>query len=270
MNGPVLRGDALTLSYHRSVVVREAALELHPGAVTALVGPNGSGKSTLLRALARLHAVDSGTVRLGDDDAAALDRRSFARRLTLLAQNRPVPGGVPVREVVQFGRHPHRGRWRSTDAEGADAVAWAMKVTGVDAMADRGVDELSGGEAQRVWLASCLAQRTDILLLDEPTNHLDLRYQVELLELIRELADEHGVAVGVVLHDLNHAADVADDVVLLRDGEVVAHGPAPDVLTSDRVSEVYQIQVEVSVDPTTGRLGVRPTARGVRRALTPA
>ena len=111
-----------------------------------------------------------------------------------------------MRDVVGYGRHPYRGRWRRDDADGPRAIAWAMEVTGVGSMADRGVDELSGGELQRVWLATCLAQDTRVLLLDEPTTYLDLRYQVEILDLVRDLADDHGVAVGVVLHDLDQAA----------------------------------------------------------------
>ena len=123
-----------------------------------------------------------------------------------------------MRDVVGYGRHPYRGRWRQNDADGPRAIAWAMEVTGVGPMAERGVDELSGGELQRVWLATCLAQDTRVLLLDEPTTYLDLRYQVEILDLVRDLADDHGVAVGVVLHDLDQAAAVADHVVLLRRG----------------------------------------------------
>lgn len=174
-----LSGVGLRLGYHGVPVVDDASLHLARGRVTALVGPNGSGKSTLLRALARLHRPHQGFVLL-DDGSSALDltARDFARRVTLLAQTRPTPGGVAVRDVVGYGRHPHRGRWRSTDPEGARAVAWAMAVTGTTVMADRGVDELSGGELQRVWLAACLAQETRVLLLDEPTTFLDLRYQV--------------------------------------------------------------------------------------------
>ena len=125
-----------------------------------------------------------------------------------------------MHDVVGYGRHPYRGRWRGDDPDGVRAVAWAMDVTGVVSMADRPVDELSGGELQRVWLATCLAQDTGVLLLDEPTTFLDLRYQVEILDLVRDLADEHGVAVGIVLHDLNQAAAVADRVVLLHRGAV--------------------------------------------------
>jgi iron complex transport system ATP-binding protein len=128
-------------------------------------------------------------------------------------------------------------------------------------MAERSVGELSGGEMQRVWLATCLAQDTGVVLLDEPTNHLDLRYQIETLDLVRDLADQRGVAVGIVLHDLDHAARVADEVLLLHAGRIHAAGHPVDVLTSENVSEVYEIPVEVTLDARTGRLRIDPLGR---------
>ncbi|MGI5270269.1 ABC transporter ATP-binding protein [Nonomuraea sp. CA-218870] len=257
-----LRGAELCLSYHGATVVHDGRITLRPGLVTALVGPNGSGKSTLLRALARLHRPDSGAVTLGDGaDALGLSARDFACRVTLLAQSRPTPGGVRVSDVVGYGRHPYRKRWKAADPDGAAAVARAMELTGVTAMAERPVDELSGGELQRVWLATCLAQDTGVLLLDEPTTFLDLRYQVELLELMRDLADEHGVAIGVVLHDLNQAAEIADHVVLLHQGRVRADGPPARVLTEDLLSDTYGIRIEVSHDPVSGTVTTRPIGR---------
>ncbi|KQY46213.1 ABC transporter ATP-binding protein [Cellulomonas sp. Root137] len=261
-----LRGDSLTLAYHGTVVVTAADLCLQPGQVTALIGPNGSGKSTLLRALARLHAPQEGTVSLPDvPDAHTLSAKDFARRVTLLSQSRPTPSGVSVRDVVGYGRHPYRGRWRQNDADGPRAIAWAMEVTGVGSMADRGVDELSGGELQRVWLATCLAQDTRVLLLDEPTTYLDLRYQVEILDLVRDLADDHGVAVGVVLHDLDQAAAVADHVVLLRQGVVVGSGRPHEVLTADALTETYGIRIDVVRDEHTGRVHTRPVGKHTHR-----
>ncbi|NDO88197.1 ABC transporter ATP-binding protein [Cellulosimicrobium composti] len=263
---PALAGHDLRLSYDARTVVHGAALDLAPGAVTALIGPNGSGKSTLLRSLARLHRPDAGTVALDDaPDALALHAKDFARRVTLLSQSRPTPSGVSVRDVVAYGRHPYRGRFRSNDPDGPRAIAHAMDVTGITAMADRGVDELSGGELQRVWLATCLAQDTRVLLLDEPTTYLDLRYQVELLDLVRDLATQHGVAVGVVLHDLNQAAAVADHVVLLHRGVVRATGPADEVLTSELLTEVYGIHVDVYTHPLTGRTCCEPLGRHAAR-----
>ncbi|NED98166.1 ABC transporter ATP-binding protein [Phytoactinopolyspora alkaliphila] len=261
-----LRGVNLCLGYHGTPVVAEASIRLLSGQVTALLGPNGSGKSTVLRALARLHRPESGQVLL-DDDSSALDltAKEFAQRVTLLAQSRPTPNGVCVRDVVEYGRHPHRGRWRREDPDGAAAIEWAMGVTGVGGMAHRGVDELSGGELQRVWLATCLAQRTDVLLLDEPTTFLDLRYQIEILDLIRDLADEHGVAVGVVLHDLNQAASVADHIALLHHGEVRAAGTPGDVLQAPLLSEVYGLRIDVQPDPDTGHLHTRPVGKHTHR-----
>ncbi|MQA82475.1 MAG: ATP-binding cassette domain-containing protein [Streptosporangiales bacterium] len=266
--GPhALSGIDLTLRYGKEPVVREAGIALHRGEVTALVGPNGSGKSTLLRALARLHKVTEGRVELDGEPAAPLSAKEFARRVTLLAQSRPVPSGVSVRDVVGYGRHPHRPRFGGSDAEGPEVVAWALAVTGIESMAERGVDELSGGERQRVWLATALAQRTDVLLLDEPTTFLDLRYQVEILDLVRDLVDNHDVAVGVVLHDLNQAAAVADHVALLAEGRVVASGAPHDVLTPDRLGPVYGIDVEVQTDSSTGLLSCQPVGRHHTRRL---
>ncbi|WP_329347307.1 ABC transporter ATP-binding protein [Streptomyces sp. NBC_01261] len=275
-----LNGHDLVLRYGGKPVVHGVSIGLEPGRATALVGPNGSGKSTLLRALSRLHKVDAGRVTLGhgaDDgaedrpcsdtdgprvrDAALLSARQFAREVTLFSQSRPAPPGLTVTEVVAFGRHPYRRGFAGPSAEDRAAVDRAMGVTGVRDMADRPVGELSGGEMQRVWLASCLAQDTGVVLLDEPTNHLDLRYQVETLDLVRDLVEDHGIAVGIVLHDLDQASRVADTLVLMRAGRVHAMGKPVDVLTAENIREVYDIGVEVGVDPRTGRLRIDPIGR---------
>lgn len=256
-----LSGRAIDIAYDGAVVVHSADLHLEAGHVTALVGPNGSGKSSLLRTMARLQKPVSGDLHLDDADALALSIRDFAKRVALLTQGRPTPGGLTVRDVVDFGRHPHRGRWGRSDPGGAAAIERALDVTGMTAFADRGVEQLSGGQLQRVWLASCLAQETGVLLLDEPTTYLDLRYQVELLDLIRDLADHKGIAVGVVLHDLDQAAAVADRVVLLHDGRVSATGAPREVFRADLLSRVYGIRIDVDSDPSTGRVRTRAIGR---------
>ncbi|MGO2752076.1 MAG: ABC transporter ATP-binding protein [Pseudoclavibacter sp.] len=270
-----LVGEQLVLGFGRQVVVNGVSLELTPGRVTALIGPNGSGKSTLLRALARLHTPGDGQLLFGgfaDGGAevplrqvAAATAREFAQEVTLFAQSRSAPQGLSVREVVSFGRHPYRRKFAGPSREDRAAVEHALDATGVRAMADRAVGELSGGEVQRVWLAACLAQETGVVLLDEPTNHLDLRYQVETLDLIRDLADVHGVAVGVVLHDLDHAASVADELVLLRSGAVLAAGSPAHVLTAEHIGAAYEVPVEVSFDERTQRLRIDPVSRSHRR-----
>lgn len=212
-----------------------------------------------MRGLARLQPLSAGSVTFSDGtDAAALPSRQLARRLTMLAQSRPVPQGLPVRAAVALGRHPHQGRIRTGDPDGAAVVERAMALTGVTAVADSPVDELSGGQLQRVWLASCLAQNTEVLLLDEPTNHLDLKYQVELLELLHSLAHDHGVCIGVVLHDLNHAAAVADRIVLLSAGRIAAAGTPAEVLDGQVLSTVYGIDITTDYSRASERIEVRP------------
>ena len=196
---------------------------------------------------------------------AAASSREFAQEVTLFAQSRSAPQGLSVREVIAFGRHPYRRKFAGMSSDDRAAVEHALDATGVRAMADRAVGELSGGEVQRVWLAACLAQETGVVLLDEPTNHLDLRYQVETLDLIRDLADVHGVAVGVVLHDLDHAASVADELVLMRAGRILAAGSPAQVLTAEHIGAAYEVPVEVTFDERTQRLRIDPVSRSRRR-----
>ena len=262
LRGHELSATGVTVAYDGVDVVHDAGVRLKPGEVTVLVGPNGSGKSTLLRTVARLQRARSARIDIdGGTDALALTSREFSRYVALLTQGRPTPGGLTVRDVVEFGRYPYRGRWGRPDPDGPAAVDRALALTGVADLADRGADHLSGGQLQRVWLASCLAQETGVLLLDEPTTYLDLRYQVELLDLIRDLADDHGIAVGVVLLDLVQAAAVADRITRLEAGRIVADGPPEDVLTPERLTAVYGIRIDVDTDPLTGRLRTRPIGR---------
>lgn len=269
-----LRGTGLALGFGSHLVVDDVSVWLRPGRVTALIGPNGSGKSTLLRGLARLHPVSDGRVVLGraaagagegsDHDersASSLSARAFAQEVTLFAQSRTAPQGLSVREVVAFGRHPYRRRFAGLSDEDRGAIDAALHATGVTDMAERAAGELSGGELQRVWLAACLAQQTGVVLLDEPTNHLDLRFQIETLDLIRDLADEHGVAVGVVLHDLDHAARVADDLLLMKTGRIIDSGAPAEVLTPENIATAYEIRVEVAFDERSGRLRIDPVGR---------
>ncbi|MCS3428643.1 ABC transporter ATP-binding protein [Leucobacter aridicollis] len=269
MKASILCGTDLCLGYRGTEVVHCANLTLRPGRVTALVGPNGSGKSTLLRAIARLHDTNSGDVTLAASDAeprraSALSAKEFAREVAMLSQSRPHPSGLSVRDIVTYGRHPHRGRFAGLRDQDRAAVDTALEFTGLTPMADRSADELSGGELQRVWLGTALAQDTGVLLLDEPTNHLDLKHQMDTLDLICDLA-ARGTAVGVVLHDLDQAAGVADEVVLLAGGNVLAAGAPEDVLTGEHLSAVYGLPIDTTVDEETKRVRVFPRARHRQR-----
>ena len=267
MHSVELVAEHVTASYDGTPAVRDASLTLTAGRVTALIGPNGSGKSTLLRTIAGLHPADSGSITIGQRDLVALRPKELARELTLLSQQRPTPLGATVADVVAYGRFPHKHRWTGRDEGGSAAIESALALTGLTDLAKQPVDQLSGGQLQRVWLASCIAQATPVLLPDEPTNHLDLRYQTELLALVRELAAVHSVAVGIVLHDLNHAAAIADDVGLLVDGHIAAYGEPHEVLEPRLLSSAYSVGIDL-IDDGCGRR--RICALGSLRAPLPA
>jgi iron complex transport system ATP-binding protein len=255
------RAHDLTLAYGDRVVVEELDLALAPGRITAIVGANGCGKSTLLRALARLVPPKSGQVVL---DGAALHRRparEVARTLGLLPQSPVAPEGITVADLVGRGRHPHQRLLARFSPADYTAVAAALEATGTLELAERSVDELSGGQRQRVWIAMALAQETDILLLDEPTTFLDVAHQIDVLDLLTDLNRERGTTVVMVLHDLNLASRYADELVAVRDGQVLASGAPRDIVPPALVEEVFGLASIVLPDPVSGAPLVLPAGR---------
>lgn len=239
----VLAASGLRLTLGGADVLRDISFTFRRGRVTALLGPNGAGKSSLLACLAALRVPDAGRATLDGADVAALDRRERARRIGLLPQGGDVHWNVDVRTLVGLGRLPHRGRWGETAAD-REAVARAMAETDVLAFADRPVERLSGGERSRVLLARVLAGEPEWLLADEPLASLDPAHQLDVLARLRGEADA-GRGVILVLHDLHLAGRIADDVLLLSGGRIVAAGEAETVLTPDHITEAYGIAVEM-------------------------
>ena len=207
--------------------------------MTALVGPNGSGKSTVLRALARLHRPDQGDLLLDDGSSAlALSAREFACRVTLLAQTRPVPTGVTVRDVVGYGRHPYRRRWRGGDPDGARVIRWAMAVTGVAELADRSVDQLSGGERQMLAIARMLMSRPKLLMLDEPSLGLAPLIVREVFKTIVELS-RSGVSILLVEQNAAAALEISQYAYVLEMGQVTKEGPAATLRKDPELAATY-------------------------------
>jgi iron complex transport system ATP-binding protein len=230
-------------------ILEDAAIDVRAGEVHALVGPNGAGKSTLFGVLAGDVVPVAGSVAIDGRALSAIGPRELARTRAVLLQENVVSFPFSAEEVVRMGRAP----WARTpgEADDAAAVAAAMRATEVDAFAHRSVSSLSGGERARVALARVLAQATPIMLLDEPTAALDLKHHEDVMRLVRSSADA-GTAVAVVLHDLNAALTHADRVTLLSGGRVVASGVPADVLTADRIEDVYGQRVDVFPHPVTG------------------
>ncbi|HEX7352773.1 ABC transporter ATP-binding protein [Brachybacterium sp.] len=256
-----LRVEDLTLGYGERTVIEGLDLELVTGGITSVVGANASGKSTLLRSMARLLTPRHGQVLLDGRQIHHLPAKQLARVLGLLPQSPITPEGITVADLVGRGRHPHQrlfSRWGTADDE---AVAAALDATRTADLAERPVDELSGGQRQRVWVAMALAQDTDLLLLDEPTTFLDVSHQVEVLDLLTDLNRERGITVVMVLHDLNLAARYSDQLVMIAGRAVAASGPPAEVLTAQRVEEVFGLRSQVITDPISGTPLMVPIGR---------
>ncbi|TXK41530.1 ABC transporter ATP-binding protein [Nonomuraea sp. C10] len=241
--------DAVSVALGGRDVVEEVSLAIPAGSFTALVGPNGSGKSTLLRTVYRALRPHTGEIRLDGRDLWSMPAAHAARNVGVLMQEQHTGFEFTVAETVALGRTPHLGFFdRLTGADRA-AIAEALERTGLTSYADRRVGRLSGGERQRVLLARALAGRPRLLVLDEPTNHLDVRHQLDILELVRDL----DITVLAALHSLDLAATYADTVAVLREGRMVTHGPAADVLTPATIGEVFD--VDATVHDAGGRPG---------------
>jgi iron complex transport system ATP-binding protein len=255
-----LATEGVTLAYDRLVVAEDLTVEIPAGSFTVIIGPNGCGKSTLLRALARTLKPRAGRVLLDGAPMDGMRTKAIARRLALLPQSPIAPEAITVGDLVARGRYPHQGLLRQWSPEDARAVDAAMGATEVTDLEERFVSDLSGGQRQRAWLAMALAQETDLLLLDEPTTFLDIAHQYEVMDLCARLHEE-GRTLVAVLHDLNQAARYGSHVIAMKDGRVVAQGPAEEVVTQALVRDVFGLAARVVPDPETGTPMVVPAAR---------
>jgi len=219
------------------------------GKITAIVGPNGSGKSTLLKLVAGLQQADGGTVVINGKPAADISRSDFARTVSMLPQAREMLPELTVRELVAYGRAPHKRMFRlRLTAEDEQAIDWALKLVRIRSQEDRLVHTLSGGELQKALIAMVLTQKTDIVLLDEPTTYLDLAHQFDVMRTLAKINREYDVTVVMVLHDLQQAAAFSHHLIALKDGEVAAAGQPRDVITPRFLREVYNIEAKVNYD----------------------
>ncbi|WP_163833832.1 ABC transporter ATP-binding protein [Spartinivicinus ruber] len=242
----------LTASYDQFLAVNDISLSVQTGEVAVIVGPNGCGKSTLFRSIARLHKPDTGEILVNQQNIWQLKANQAAKQLALLPQVPQAPDDITVRGLVQFGRHPHQGLFRQWSAQDEQVISLVLDVTGVTELTGRKLSQLSGGQRQRCWLAMVLAQETPLILLDEPTSMLDPGHQLEVLQLVRQLAHK-GKTFVLILHDLVAAAKYADYLIAMRDGNIIASGKPKDIITAQLVKQLYDIDADILQSPEDGK-----------------
>ncbi|WP_300013684.1 ABC transporter ATP-binding protein [uncultured Roseobacter sp.] len=232
------------------LVLHQTSFHVKPGRILGVVGPNGAGKSTLLRLLYRYHAPLSGAVEIDGQDIWSMPPRAAARQTAAVLQEQPSGFGMTAQEIVMLGRTPHRLGYSTSGALDTEIVAKALATLDLAPLAHRDFGTLSGGERQRVMVARALAQEPRLLILDEPTNHLDIRHQLEVLALIRKL----DLTIVVSLHDLNVAAGVCDDILLLQGGRCMGFGAPSDVLTERLISGAFSVDArQEQLSPSNNR-----------------
>jgi iron complex transport system ATP-binding protein len=236
--------------------VQQVSLRVEKGDVLGILGPNGSGKTTLLRLLAGLLRPGTGCVSLDGIDLAAISRRPLARRLAVVPQETHLAFEYSVLEIALMGRYPHLGAFELEGPRDLAIARDALAATGTEHLAARPFSTLSGGEKQRVIIASALAQEADVLLLDEPTASLDVGYQLDIAALLARLNRDRGLTQVVATHDLNFAAGLCRTLMLVRAGRVLASGPTREVLTGDAIAQLYGVRADVRFNDAAGHVTV--------------
>ena len=254
----MLAASNITVNYDDRLAVRDVSLHVEPGKVIAIIGANGAGKSTLLRAMNGSVNVASGEILLDDQPIKTYSRRAVARRIAVVAQEPELRFPVTVMDFVLGGRYAWSNAWGWENARDIQIVTEVLRETALHEFAHRLMNELSGGERQRVVLARALATQAKILLLDEPTANLDLAHQATMLALVRSRCDQGHTAAVVVTHDINLAAEFADQILLLKDGRAIAGGTPSEVLTAERLQEVFDLRVLVDAHPISGAPRITP------------
>lgn len=240
----VINADNIIVKLSDKIILKGITLEIPKGKVTAIIGPNGCGKSTTLKALARIIPHAHGNITYDGQDINTFSNKEFAKRLAILTQSPQSPPDLTVTDLVELGRFPHRSWWKRNTTEDEQCVEWALKQTSMRHMRSRLLSTLSGGERQRAWIAMALAQKPQVLLLDEPTTYLDISHQLEVMKLLKKLNNELGLTVIMVLHDINHALQYADNIAVMKRGEIVAVGEPEETISPDLLREVFRVKVD--------------------------
>ncbi|RMX08069.1 ATP-binding cassette domain-containing protein [Corticibacter populi] len=239
----MIEAQSVSKRYGQTLVVDDVSLRIPRGGLTSIIGPNGAGKSTMLSMISRLLPMSAGTVLVDGQDIHTTPSHVLARKLAILRQDNHMALRLTVRDLVAFGRFPHsQGRLSRDDEARIDA---ALAHLHLQTLGGRYLDEISGGQRQRAFVAMVMCQDTDYVLLDEPLNNLDMHHAVAMMGLLRSLADEHGKTVVVVVHDINFASTYSDHIVAMKHGRLACQGSPTELIQEDVLQSLYEMAVRV-------------------------
>lgn len=257
----MLAAEELSISYDGNKIVNNFTFQVNEGEIVTIIGPNGSGKSTLLKGISRMIPCESGRVCVAGQELKSMQSKQISQIMCMLCQSNQTPADMTVEELVSYGRFPHKKWYERLSDEDYEIVDWAIDQTDLQSFRKRLVISLSGGEAQRAWIAMALAQRPKVLLLDEPTTYLDIAHQLEVLELVKSLNKELGITVVMVLHDLNQASTYSDKIYVIQKGNLVLYGKPRDVLTPVMIRDIYGVEADVQYTEDSDAPRIHPLKR---------
>lgn len=242
----MMKVKELSFSYGKNRILNNISLKIPEGRITTILGANGCGKSTLFSLMTKNLVPDRGRIFLQRKNIGGMSLGEFAKRVSIVHQYNTAAADMTVERLVSMGRTPHHKMFGGGNGDDEKLINMALEVTNLLAFKEREIGKLSGGQRQRVWIAMALAQNTKLLFLDEPTTYLDIRYQLEILELVKKLNREFGITIVMVLHEINQAIRFSDSIIGLKDGNVLAQGNPEEIITSELLEQLYGVKLGVT------------------------
>ena len=242
----MMKVKALSFSYGKNRILNNISLKIPKGRITTILGANGCGKSTLFSLMTKNLVPDRGRIFLQRKNIGGMSLGEFAKRVSIVHQYNTAADDMTVERLVSMGRTPYHKMFSGADGDDEKLINMALEVTNLLEFKEREIGKLSGGQRQRVWIAMALAQNTKLLFLDEPTTYLDIRYQLEILELVKKLNREFGITIVMVLHEINQAIRFSDSIIGLKDGNVLAQGNPEEIITSELLEQLYGVKLGVT------------------------
>lgn len=236
----------LFFAYTKENIIKDLSLNFKQGKITILLGSNGCGKSTLFKLCTRNLKPKMGTIKLDGKNISDINRKDFAKKVAIVKQKNRLDSDIKVEELVSYGRNPYLPFMARLTEKDYQKIDEAIKLCGLEEIRDKKVNLLSGGQTQRVWIAMAIAQDSDILFLDEPTTYLDIKYQIEILNLVKRLNKNLNKTIIMVLHDINQSIKYADEIVGMYKGKIVFNGKPKETLTEENISKIFDTKLKLA------------------------